>query len=450
MPVYVQDESYLRTALRTILGQTYSNFVLAVVVDGPLPDMAAIIEDATNDDPRVDIVRRENNGGTAAALNTGFDHLRGYESLKYLTWVSSDNVHYPQFLEKLRKALVDAPWGVGLSYSNFVYVGTDGKPLQQFDTAAARTFRNQPKIKQIDYSLIGATFMYKREYADAAGGYGREPVEDFDYWLRLTDLCDIVYVPEELMDYRHHPPLSKSQEIHTSVRLHREWRKRLNEARFDARVRRKIAPEMTVVLPFLAPNEPPVAALEYVLDQGFNNYRLLIVDISTDGQTLESLRDVEDPRIVYWPRSGTAEQTLREALFSVETPFSFVYREGSLPIVDALEAMRTVYLALEPGLRLTATYCSDEFGNVAYRAERIFTPSGFRTLAGELIERLRRRALRDVIKRLLANVRLRRKPVPELEFGELYRTETLCRVLNSSYDALVARYARTFRSPAGE
>lgn len=57
------------------------------------------------------------------------------------------------------------------------------------------------------------------------------PVEDYEYWLRLSELCEVVYVPVELMVYRVNSPESISTQLRTSLPKHRFWRYKFNLAR---------------------------------------------------------------------------------------------------------------------------------------------------------------------------------------------------------------------------
>jgi hypothetical protein len=430
MPVYVQDADYLRTALRTILNQTYGDFKFVVVVDGPLPEITRIVNDECRGDLRVEIVLKERNEGTAEALNTGFERLEHSPSVQYLTWVSSDNVHYPMLLEKLRHALLTADDGVGLSYSNFVYIGADGRPLAEFDVLQLRSERNQPKEKQIDISLIGAAFMYKVKYAALIDGYRMEPVEDFDYWLRLTDHCDIVYVPEELMDFRHHPPSSRSQEIHDSIELHRAWRYKLNLSRQQTRERRGLGCETTVVFPVRDGQQATSDTLEALLEQSYNNYRVLLVDVSGDGRALETLRAIEDPRICYVGGSEARPPPLREIVEKIDTPFTLLYQSRTLPARGTLEALRNVHQQLEGICEVVSAYYDPASNGIAYRTARVFSASNLRPTWAR-IRTLLRSGVPHVGATLLRTFRLARKPSPEPRFGELYRTEKLREILKA-------------------
>lgn len=101
MPVYTQKPEFLRQALQSVLHQSFTNFRLVVVIDGA-PDMEPLVSSIIVEDPRVTVISYAQNRGIAHALNTGFDLLFSEPSIQYLSWVSSDNVYEPRFLEILR------------------------------------------------------------------------------------------------------------------------------------------------------------------------------------------------------------------------------------------------------------------------------------------------------------------------------------------------------------
>ena len=342
MPVYVQVHDYLRAALRTILAQSYPNYLFVIVIDGAPGDILEIVREETKDDARVEIVVKPENEGVSKALNTGFDRLMKVGSIEYLTWVSSDNLYHPHFLAKLRDALIQTPDDVGLAYSSFRYIDPAGN-LKPMDFVAFRNYQNQPKANLIEAGFVGVSFMYKKKYAASIAGYTMEPVEDFDYWLRLTEQCDIRYVPEELMDFRENAPLSVSLRIHSSKAEHRRWRYMFNLSRQEARTRRGIPAETTVIFPLKRGTESTLDELEALLSQEYSNYALWIVDLGLDPSFLVQLREVEDPRISYRSMQAGEMAAIRELMPHVQTPFTLLFKAGRLPRhPEALGRMRTV------------------------------------------------------------------------------------------------------------
>lgn len=77
----------------SVLGQSFGDLELVIVDDGSTDDTATVV--AGFADPRVRYIRRERNGGVAAARNTGVQVARG----QYLAFQDSDDEWLPAKLE---------------------------------------------------------------------------------------------------------------------------------------------------------------------------------------------------------------------------------------------------------------------------------------------------------------------------------------------------------------
>jgi glycosyltransferase involved in cell wall biosynthesis len=104
VPTYNRAK-YLPEALESIRAQTCTDWELIVVDDGSQDDTAAVMERLTPTMSRpVRYVRREN-GGPAAARNTGLDLATG----KYVAFLDSDDCWLPHHLKDCVEALEGAP-----------------------------------------------------------------------------------------------------------------------------------------------------------------------------------------------------------------------------------------------------------------------------------------------------------------------------------------------------
>ena len=95
VPVY-NVEPYLRECVDSILGQSFSDFELILVDDGSPDKCGKICDEYAEKDSRVRVIHQQN-GGLSAARNTGIDAAKG----EYLTFVDSDDMVHPLFLEHL-------------------------------------------------------------------------------------------------------------------------------------------------------------------------------------------------------------------------------------------------------------------------------------------------------------------------------------------------------------
>lgn len=339
MPIYKQEPQYLKQAIQTILNQTYQDFYLVIVFDGSPAETIKITLNEVNNDDRVHVIVKKKNEGVSKALNRGFNFIMKKKEVKYLTWVSSDNIHYEQMIEKLRDKLVNSPEEVGLVFSSFFHIDDQGERLPEPSLKEFLAHQDQPKEKLLDYCFIGVSFMYKKNVANKINGYYLEPVEDYDYWLRLTEHCDIAFIPEVLMEYRTDSQQSISAQLKNSIEKQRHWRYIYNLAKVNARKRRNIPYELTVIFPVGDGSPETIEKLESLLDQTFSNYKLVIIDQSVDKEGISTLQHISDPRImfVHLPEKSIRETFMKGMEFT-DTPYTLLYGEGNFPTsVVALE-----------------------------------------------------------------------------------------------------------------
>ena len=195
---------FLPKAMGSVLEQTRRDFELVVVNDGSTDGTRDYLDGLK--DPRVRVIHQENKR-LPEALNAGFQAARG----QLLTWVSADNYCAPAFLETLSAAL-DAHPEAGFAYSAFASIDDQG----HVTTIHQNQDLSYHKMLAANSSV--ASFMYRRVCQEKIGLYdpALEGAEDWDYWLRILEHFETVYVPVVLYYYRRHAD-TMSQRIQPKV-----------------------------------------------------------------------------------------------------------------------------------------------------------------------------------------------------------------------------------------
>lgn len=101
IPVY-KVEAYLRECLDSVLAQTYQNWEAICVNDGSPDGCGAILDEYAKKDKRFVVIHKENEG-VSSTRNVGLRHVKG----DYITFLDSDDIIYPQFLEYMLKTILD-------------------------------------------------------------------------------------------------------------------------------------------------------------------------------------------------------------------------------------------------------------------------------------------------------------------------------------------------------
>lgn len=192
LPTYKRAD-LLPHAIRSVLGQTYTNLELIVVDDNSPDHTADVVRSFV--DPRVRYVKNEPNLKLPRALNRGFSLARG----ELLTWTSDDNLYAPTAIARMVEALgtQDADF-VYADYYLFSETDAEGRPLDpQYD-------KLPDELQLAKGNHIGACFMYTRRLYDAVGEYDPELflVEDYDYFIRAARQFRFAHIPEALYYFR--------------------------------------------------------------------------------------------------------------------------------------------------------------------------------------------------------------------------------------------------------
>lgn len=114
VPVYNKEKD-LKRCLLSIITQTYKNLEIIVIDDGSTDESYKIYTKFANEDARIKIIRKKNEG-VDCARHEGIKKASG----DYITFVDSDDYLYDKAIELLIKALKihDAD----VSFGNFIRV----------------------------------------------------------------------------------------------------------------------------------------------------------------------------------------------------------------------------------------------------------------------------------------------------------------------------------------
>ncbi len=192
IPVYGHPD-LLAACLRSIQAQSGPAWC-AVVVDDGWPDQTAADVVAALADPRIEIIRHDDNRGLAAARNTGVKHL----STPWILPLDGDDL--------LPDGALAALWH-GAQGPEVDCVFGD---LELFGVQSGRLHYVVRKPGTIVYSqwLPGAGTLLRREIWRRCGGWSELPVfrlgnEDWDFWLSVTGNGPFTAVHVDALTYRY-------------------------------------------------------------------------------------------------------------------------------------------------------------------------------------------------------------------------------------------------------
>jgi glycosyltransferase involved in cell wall biosynthesis len=175
-------------AIRSVLAQTCGDFELIVVDDGSTDDTGARIR-GFEADPRVRGVRREN-GGPAAARNTGIERATG----EYVSFLDSDDLWMPNYLEAMDRALAEDR-NAGLGYTDAWVLNDETRLIFR---GTAMSSNHPPPVPPTDHHellklLVQGNFIFssatvRRSVLDRVGHFDTRlwATEDWEMWIRVV------------------------------------------------------------------------------------------------------------------------------------------------------------------------------------------------------------------------------------------------------------------------
>lgn len=197
IPTYKGEESLAR-AIDSALSQTYE-YKEIIVVDDNAPDskersITENIMSRYNGIPNLRYVKRDNNGGIAAAKNTGIKNSKGV----YVSFLDDDDYYLEERLEKCVSYLSEHPDMIG------VYTGVDVYNKDKKITLRLRPDKNLaiPDILLNEMAIgTGSNDFIRKDAIEKVCGHDETFLRrtDLEFMIRLCKIGEIGYITECLV-----------------------------------------------------------------------------------------------------------------------------------------------------------------------------------------------------------------------------------------------------------
>lgn len=256
VPAHRSKLEWLRGAVDSVLGQSYTRWQLCIALDGPAsPEVEQYLAQLNAAEARVTLVRGDRLG-ISGALNLGLEAAVG----EYVAFLDHDDVLEPSALGHVEAALRAAP--AEILYSDEDYISENGEPVQ-------------PRFKPgwspqllLSCMYMGHLLVVSSQALEACGGFRSEMdgAQDYDLVLRLTDNgARVAHVPRVLYHWRRHAEstaqsstakpyshLAGREALAQSV-ARRGWRASVEDGfqanTYQLLTRPKTAPEASLIIP---------------------------------------------------------------------------------------------------------------------------------------------------------------------------------------------------------
>lgn len=152
MPTFAPDEG-IRTALRSLVQQTWSNLEVIVIDDGSPIEYDGILSEIEDFDPRIRLVRLATNSGAYEARNAGLAMANG----DFVTVHDDDDWSHPEKLASQAEILVNSD----------SIVATTSAHIRATKEMQFRRINTKPKHLQTNYSSL----MFRRRIPEQIGSW---------------------------------------------------------------------------------------------------------------------------------------------------------------------------------------------------------------------------------------------------------------------------------------
>lgn len=193
-------EPHLRACLESVLSQSFHDFEFVVVNDASTDGTEAILESVAGTDPRIKVLRNNENLGLTRSLNRGLAEAEG----TYIARIDADDLCRPDRLQIQRDALERDPELVIVG-SGYQIIDGDGIPSGKVSIALSD---NRIRwLLGLSPPSFHPSFFFRRIGPDGAPVLYDESfatAQDYDLWSRLSRIGRTAVLPDVLIDYRRH------------------------------------------------------------------------------------------------------------------------------------------------------------------------------------------------------------------------------------------------------
>jgi glycosyltransferase involved in cell wall biosynthesis len=304
MPVYNPPLEFLDKAIQSVVDQVYQNWELCIADDASTdPALRDILQKWSEQDSRIRLVWREENGNISRATNSAAEIASG----EFLVLMDQDDEITPDALAEVALYL-DEHSQTDILYSDDDKINAQG---QRFAPQFKPDY--SPELL-LSYMYFSHLFVLRRELFFKAGALrvGFEGSQDYDLALRATELTDKVgHIPKVLYHWRVLPGSTalsggeKPQSLQAGLNAVQEamerrgmqakmdlpdWALQANCGIFTPQFSDD-GPRVAIIIPTKNNLQVLQSCLDSLEKTTYKNYEVLIIDNeSDDRETLEYLQ----------------------------------------------------------------------------------------------------------------------------------------------------------------
>jgi glycosyltransferase involved in cell wall biosynthesis len=193
---------FLREAVDSVFAQSYLEWELIIADDGSDGETLAYLA-ALEQLPRVKLLRLAHTGNPGAVRNAALRQARG----RFVAFLDSDDIWMPDKLT-MQLAAHTACAARRWSYTALMRIDAAGAPMRDGQGTGWVPHEGAifEQLLSIEAAVATPSVLVERGLLEQAGGFDEQQryFEDYDLWLRLSLLSDVIVVNKPLIKVRNH------------------------------------------------------------------------------------------------------------------------------------------------------------------------------------------------------------------------------------------------------
>ena len=204
-------ENYIEETINSVLKQSYNNFEIIVVDDSSTDKTLEVVEKISKSNNKIKYFKIKHSGRPSIPRNFGIKKASG----EYVAFLDADDIWTRDKLKDQIRFLQKYP-NLIFVYSMSVTFGVVSifSPYYEVLPLLNKAATTKEELILKGNSITCSSVMLKKEYLQKIGGYDEDPnlkaVEDYDLWLRLSELGAFGFIPKIHVYYRVHIAQSSS------------------------------------------------------------------------------------------------------------------------------------------------------------------------------------------------------------------------------------------------
>lgn len=192
IPAY-NHADYLEEAIESVLAQDYSEIELIVINDGSTDHTAKVLEQYED----IAFVVHQENMGQSRSLELGWSMATGH----ILGYLSADDCLRAGMVTRIVEAMEQKPEVVAC-YPDFSLFDSASRPIRRVSLAEF----DYEKMFSTTTCPIGPGAFFRSTVYEKVGPWNSvyRQMPDYDFWLRVGLLGQIIHIPEDLALFRVH------------------------------------------------------------------------------------------------------------------------------------------------------------------------------------------------------------------------------------------------------